>query len=86
MGAPSKTTLIVISEPPGSGKTTAARRLSSELRLPLLSSDVIGRIARSSGVLSPENGDDAFRIAYEVVSGQRASPRARIVRCPSRVL
>ena len=68
-GEEGESTLIVIGGPPGSGKTTAARRLSSELGTPLLGSDVVGRIIRSSEILPPEHREDAYRIAYEVVFG-----------------
>ena len=58
--------LIAIGGFPGAGKTTICRRLSSELNLPCLSSDTIGRtIEDSSGIKSGRI--DAYRVAYDVL-------------------
>lgn len=58
--------LIAIGGFPGAGKTTICRRLSSQLNLPCLSSDTIGRtIEDSSGIKS--GGIDAYRVAYDVL-------------------
>ncbi len=58
--------LIAIGGFPGAGKTTICRRLSSELNLPCLSSDTIGRtIEDSSGIKSGRI--EAYRVAYDVL-------------------
>jgi predicted kinase len=58
--------LIVIGGFAGTGKTAVSRRLSSELYIPRLASDTIGRtIENSAGI---KNGQvDAYWIAYEVL-------------------
>ena len=60
--------VIAIGGPPGAGKTTLAARLSSELGIPRLSSDTIGRIiTRSEG--SRGGAVEAYWIAYDVLFG-----------------
>ena len=58
--------LIAIGGFPGAGKTTICARLSLELNLPCLSSDIIGRaIERSPGIKAGQI--DAYRVAYDVL-------------------
>jgi predicted kinase len=60
--------VIAIGGPPGAGKTTLATRLSSELGVPRLGSDTIGRII--TGSEGARGGTaDAYRIAYDVLFG-----------------
>lgn len=61
-------TLVTLGGPPGSGKSTAARRLSCDLGWPVLSSDTIGRLIRDSNG-AREATSDPFFIAYDVVFG-----------------
>ena len=58
--------MIVIGGFAGSGKTAVSRRLSAELRIPRLGSDVLGRTIRDS---AGTKGDavDAYWIAYDVL-------------------
>lgn len=56
--------LIIIGGFAGSGKTAISRRLSSELSIPRLGSDTIGRTVKNSTGI--RNGD-AYRIAYDVL-------------------
>ena len=73
--------LIVIGGFPGSGKTTISSKLSYELGIPRLSSDVIGHTIKDS-VDVIESGVDAFRIAYDVLfalCGQFVANRASVV-------
>ena len=60
--------LIALGGFPGAGKTTQARRLASELRIPLLSADSLGDLI---GVSEALHGLDvnAQWIAYDVVFG-----------------
>jgi predicted kinase len=58
--------LIAIGGLPGSGKTTVARRLSTRLGIPCLSSDVAGGAVRRA-LPDQLSGDDAFRAGYEVL-------------------
>jgi predicted kinase len=59
---------IAIGGPPGAGKSTLAARLSSELGIPRLSSDTIGRIIeRSEGIRG--GAVEAYWIAYDVLFG-----------------
>lgn len=60
------TALIVIGGFAGSGKSTLSRRLSSELRIPRLGSDTIGRTIRGSRGIR-EGDVDAYWIAYELL-------------------
>lgn len=61
------TTVIVIGGPPGTGKTTHAKRLSTEYRIPCLGSDAIGQIIGTSRFVdTPTN---AVAVAYDVVFG-----------------
>lgn len=56
--------LIVIGGFAGSGKTAISRRLSTELSIPRLGSDTLGRtIKNSAGIKSR----DTYRIAYDVL-------------------
>lgn len=57
-------TLIIIGGFAGSGKTAVSRRLSSELAIPRLGSDTIGRTVKNSTGI--RNGD-TYRIAYDVL-------------------
>ena len=58
--------LIAVGGFPGAGKTTVCRRLSSELNLPCLSSDIIGRTIEGSKGIG-EGRIDAYRVAYDVL-------------------
>ncbi len=62
VGDPTK--LIVIGGFAGSGKSTASRRLATDLRVPRLRSDTIGRTVRAS--VGADNVD-AYRVAYDVL-------------------
>lgn len=58
--------LIVIGGFAGTGKTTMSKRLATELRLPRLGADTIGRTIRESrGNLG--NGANAYWVAYDVL-------------------
>lgn len=58
--------LIAIGGFPGAGKTAICRRLCSELNLPCLSSDTIGRtIEGSQGIR--EGQIEAYRVGYDVL-------------------
>ena len=60
--------VIAIGGPPGAGKTTLTARLSSDLGIPRLSSDTIGRIiTRSEGIRG--GAVEAYWIAYDVLFG-----------------
>jgi predicted kinase len=58
--------LIVVGGSAGSGKTTIAKRLSSELVIPCLGSDTLGRAIRESESFQG-SGTDAYRIGYAVL-------------------
>lgn len=68
MSRSAKPALIVLGGFAGAGKTSLARRLSSQLGIPTLGSDAIGQtIKRSEGI---GNGAiDAYRIGYDVLFG-----------------
>lgn len=61
-------TLIVLGGYPGTGKTTLARRLSSELGIPRFGSDTIGQIIeRLEGIKNASA--NAYWIAYDLLFG-----------------
>jgi predicted kinase len=59
-------TLIVVGGYPGSGKTSVARRLAADLRLPRLSSDAIGETIRASPAIMGANLNATW-LAYDIV-------------------
>lgn len=68
---PHRPSLIVICGAPASGKTTLARRLAADLRLPLLEKDVIKEsLAESLGAIdlgdSRRIGTASFRLLYDL--------------------
>ncbi len=60
-------TVIVIGGVPGAGKSTAARRLATDLRLPFLSTDTVGQTVQASHGIRARDAVDAYWIAYDVV-------------------
>lgn len=54
---------------PGAGKSTVSRQAASELSLPLVASDTLGRAAvRGAGATSARvSSSDCFRIGYDVL-------------------
>jgi predicted kinase len=70
MKAPRSATpaLIALGGSPGAGKTTQARRLASELRIPLLSADSLGDLIGASEALRGLDVNAQW-IAYDVVFG-----------------
>lgn len=59
--------VIVIGGFAGTGKTYQAQRLSTELRIPRLSSDTVGQIISASRFFDASN--NAIALAYDVVFG-----------------
>jgi len=59
--------LIVMGGFAGSGKSTIAGRLSTELRIPRLNSDVIGESIRRSRAIEGRDQINAYWIAYDVL-------------------
>jgi len=64
---PRPTTVIAIGGAPGAGKSTVARRLAADLGVPILSSDAIGEIIRTSRGLHARDAVDATWTAYDIV-------------------
>jgi predicted kinase len=65
---PTRALFIVVSGPPGSGKTTLATALAAEMRLPLLSKDAIKEILMSSyPVPDLEASTKAGRAAMDIM-------------------
>lgn len=58
--------LIVVGCYPGSGKTSIAGRLAADLRLPRLSSDMIGETVRASRAIAG-TGVNAIWLAHDIV-------------------
>jgi predicted kinase len=58
--------LIAIGGPPGSGKTTLARRLAAAWRLPWLAADHLGPTIAASPALT-DAGVNAYWLAYDVL-------------------
>ena len=58
--------LIAIGGFAGTGKTTLSRRLSSDLSIPRLGSDTIGRTIKGSSSIRDKE-IDAYRVGYEVL-------------------
>ena len=65
-GAVQSPSLIVIGGFAGTGKTTVSRILSSELLVPRLGSDTMGRSIKAS--VDAQSGEiDAYRVAYDLL-------------------
>jgi predicted kinase len=60
-------TVIAIGGLPGAGKSTAARRLATDLRLPFLSADTVGQTVQASPGIRARDAVDACWIAYDVI-------------------
>jgi predicted kinase len=66
-----QTTLILFAGLPGSGKTTLARMVARELRLPLLAKDRVQRVLRDRE-LALENTGDGYHIILDQADEQLA--------------
>jgi predicted kinase len=64
-----ETTLILLAGMPGSGKTTLARMISRELRLPVFSKDRVQRVLRDHH-LALENTGDGYYIILDTADEQ----------------
>ncbi len=64
-------TLIVFAGMPGSGKTTLARMVARQLRLPVLSKDRVQRVLRDHH-LAPEHTGDGYYIILDMADEQLA--------------
>lgn len=81
-----KPTVVIVTGPPGSGKTTLARRLAADLRLPAIHKDAIKELlfdalGWSDRAWSRKLGVASIRLLFQFVATQLAAGGSVVAEC-----